>query len=80
MVIFLAFWLKETPAEQAKMVPLAVVMLVIMAILVEEEVRTTYLWWQNNQGEGDAKVSTAMMIRGSMRFMQSHAVNLLLVS
>lgn len=80
MVIFLAFWLKETPAEQAKMVPLAVVMLVIMAILVEEEVRTTYLWWQNNQGEGDAKVSTAMMIRGSMRFMKSHAVNLLFVS
>lgn len=73
MLIVLAFWIKSTPESQDKMVPLAVAMLALMGLLVEEEVRTTYLWWQNNQGEGDARVSAWTMLRASIAFMQVSA-------
>lgn len=70
MLIVLAFWLKTYPESQGEMLPLAVAMLVLMVMLVVVELWTTYLWWQNNQGEGDARVSTWTMFKGSLRFMQ----------
>ena len=51
-----------------------------MAFCVEEEVRTAYLWWMNNVGEGDARVSRRDMTRGAVTFMQLHFVDLLLYS
>jgi hypothetical protein len=80
LLIGMAFALKEAPSRQNDMKPIAVTILVLMAILVEEELRTTYLWWQNNAGEGDAKIAFRTMMNNALRFMEMHNVTVLFVA
>ena len=77
MLILLAFWLKEYPEQQQSMAPLVYTILVLMVVLIEEELRCAYLWWLNNQGLGDAKLTFRQMMLGSIEFMKSHGVLLL---
>jgi hypothetical protein len=74
LLIGMAFVLKETPERQNDIKPLAVVLLALMVILVEEELRTTYLWWKNNEGEGDSKIAFKTMLREAITFMRMHNV------
>ena len=42
----IAFTLKGDPEAQAWLRPVAVVLLVTMLVLTEEEIRIVYLWWK----------------------------------
>ena len=80
LLIGMAFALKEMPQRQNEMKPVAGTILGLMAILVEEELRTTYLWWKNNEGEGDSKVAFRTMMKDAIKFMELHNVTTLLYS
>ena len=53
-----------------------ITILVLMFILIEEELRCTYLWWQNNVGEGDSRLGNREMMRQAITFMKLHMVHL----
>ena len=58
----------------------AIVILILIVIGIEEEVRTAYLHWQNTQGVGDAKVAWSDMMKSTLSFMHLHGATLLLFS
>ena len=80
MLILMALLLKEMPERQDSLSGLAVALLMLMAILTEEELRLIYLWWRNNQGEGDARTPTRTMVSQAWQFCMAHCVHVMLMS
>lgn len=55
---------------------IAVAMLVVSLVIVEEELRTSYLFAMNEQGEGDARMSIRELVTLAHQFCQMHSVYL----
>lgn len=80
LLIVVAFALKDDPGNVDSMKPLCLVMLVLMALMLEEECRVAYLYKLNYQGEGDARVPEREMLGQILTFCKLHWVRVLILS
>jgi hypothetical protein len=76
MVMALGFWLKYRPEATDGVRVFCGCMLGLMALILEEEVRTAYLFVVNEQGEDDARLTGFQMLKQAAIFMRMHAVHI----
>ena len=60
--------------------PYAVLNLVLMALITEEEVRTTYHFVRENKGEGDARLPLLAQVKNASRFLWQHNIHVELIA
>jgi len=78
MLLALALVLKQDPGLGPSLRPMCVAMLVLMAFLSFLEVHVTFLYYRNNQGEGDSRVPMNEMRKQVLHFCRLHWVRVLM--
>ena len=58
----------------------SVVNLLLMALVVEEELRTTYIFMCNASGEGDARLPLKARLHTALQFLKKHHVHVLMLA
>jgi hypothetical protein len=82
-LVIQSMWLKGWPSSSmASGGPqrLAVLHLVLVAISLEEEARTFYLYARNQQGDGDTRMRLTWLLSEVWAFMLQHSVHVLVLS
>ena len=79
MLIMFSVALKNDAGRKTFHYVLAVGILVVTVIIIEEEVRTAYLFSANEQGEGDARISFRGLLKLALQFCKLHWVHVQLV-
>lgn len=75
LLVVFSLALKGTRERQYQHYVLAGLMLTLMAVIVEEEIRNAYLFARNQQGENDVRISKRETFKLAWQFCKLHAVH-----